>query len=38
MDPEPARVIYRPLIWLHHNTRLKEPLDWYVRLWVKAGR
>jgi hypothetical protein len=28
-----ARVFYAPLIWLHHNTVLKEPLEAYARLW-----
>lgn len=24
---------YTPIIWLHDNTFLAEPLEWYVRLW-----
>ena len=24
---------YTPVIWLHKNTFLAEPLEWYVRLW-----
>lgn len=25
--------IYQPLSWLHENTPLDGPLDWYVELW-----
>jgi hypothetical protein len=26
-------VLYAPLIWLHDNTPLRAPLEWYVELW-----
>jgi len=29
-----AGIIYYPIIYLHDNTFLKEPLEWYVELWV----
>jgi hypothetical protein len=32
-DPTPWRTVYYPLIWLHDNTLLAAPLDWYVRVW-----
>ncbi|MCI0332824.1 MAG: hypothetical protein L0228_06340 [Planctomycetes bacterium] len=25
---------YSPVIWLYNNTFLKEPIDWYVELWI----
>jgi len=28
-----VEVVYAPLIWLHRNTPLREPLEAYVRLW-----
>jgi hypothetical protein len=28
-----VRVFYSPLDWLHGNTPLKKPLEWYVQLW-----
>ena len=27
------QVIYYPLQWLHENTPLRKPLDWYIELW-----
>jgi hypothetical protein len=27
-------IIYTPLIWLHANTFLRQPLEWYVNLWT----
>jgi hypothetical protein len=27
------RAIYAPLIWLHANTPVREPLQWYLDLW-----
>jgi len=27
------RAIYSPVIWLHHNTPLKKPLELYAKLW-----
>jgi hypothetical protein len=32
-----VQVIYAPLIWLHENTPLRKPLDWYVGPWERAG-
>jgi hypothetical protein len=32
-----VQVIYAPLIWLHENTQLRKPLDWYVGPWERAG-
>ena len=26
-------VVYYPLGWLHDNTPLRDPLDWYLELW-----
>ena len=26
--------IYAPIIWLHENTFLHDPLEWYVEMWV----
>jgi len=28
------QVFYFPVIWLHENTPLREPLDAYVELWI----
>ena len=28
-----AEAFYYPVIWLHDNTPLKEPLEWYVDFW-----
>jgi hypothetical protein len=33
-----VRVAYLPHIWLHDYTPLKEPLEWYVEPWQKAGQ
>jgi hypothetical protein len=33
MNPDPFIVFYLPVIWLHDNTALKEPLEKWVRLW-----
>ena len=30
---DPVRAFYEPVVWLHHNTPLKEPLEWYGALW-----
>jgi len=30
---EAAWVFYAPVIWLHDNTPLKEPLEAYAELW-----
>ena len=30
---EASKVFYAPVIWLHHNTPLKEPLEAYGELW-----
>lgn len=27
------RAVYGPVIWLHHNTPLKKPLEMYAKLW-----
>jgi hypothetical protein len=35
---EAGRLFYAPLIWLHDNTPLRGPLEWYVRSWEKAAR
>jgi hypothetical protein len=35
IDPEPMRPVYAPVVWLHDNTPLKGPLEWYVRLWLR---
>lgn len=35
-DPSPpqwARQFYAPLRWLHDNTPMARPLEWYVALW-----
>ena len=32
-----VQVIYAPLIWLHENTPLRKPLEWYVGPWERAG-
>jgi hypothetical protein len=31
--PNWVHVFYSPLIWLHANTPLRAPLEWYVELW-----
>jgi hypothetical protein len=31
--PQWARDFYAPLRWLHDNTPLATPLEWYVSLW-----
>jgi hypothetical protein len=28
-----AEAIYAPLVWLHSETPLREPLEWYTDLW-----
>ena len=30
---EMVEFVYAPLIWLHGNTALKGPLEWYSKLW-----
>lgn len=30
---EPIRAAYAPLIWLHDNTPMRKPLEWYIELW-----
>jgi len=30
---DPVVAFYTPVIWLHHNTPLREPLEWYGHLW-----
>ncbi len=30
---ETVRRLYYPVIWLHHNTPLQQPLEWYAMLW-----
>jgi hypothetical protein len=30
---EAARMFYFPVIWLHENTPLEEPLEQYVEFW-----
>ena len=27
------RTFYMPVVWLHDNTFLKEPLEWYLKLF-----
>jgi hypothetical protein len=34
INEEPFRIIYLPIAWLHQNTLLKEPLEWYVTLFI----
>jgi hypothetical protein len=29
----PAKVFYAPVIWLHDETPLREPLEWYMEAW-----
>jgi hypothetical protein len=33
MGEDFAKIFYYPLIWLHENTPLAGPLEWYVSLW-----
>ncbi len=28
-----AQIFYYPIIWLHENTPLSVPLEWYIELW-----
>jgi hypothetical protein len=28
-----VRMVYAPVIWLHNNTPLQKPLEWYAGLW-----
>ena len=28
-----CKTVYAPLVWLHGNTPLKQPLEWYVFFW-----
>jgi hypothetical protein len=30
-----AETFYFPVIWLHKHTILKEPIEVYVRLWIR---
>ena len=34
-DIEIFRSIYTPVTWLHENTFLKEPIEWYARLFTR---
>lgn len=34
--PHWVDVVYFPLIWLHENTPLEKPLDWYVEVWTEG--
>lgn len=29
------RIVYAPLGWLHDHTFLRDPLEWYVGLWME---
>jgi hypothetical protein len=31
------RIFYAPLIWLHDNTPLEKPLEWYTGQWEKLA-
>jgi len=31
--PDDIRGFYAPIVWLHDNTPLAKPLDWYGELW-----
>ena len=33
----PLGTFFAPLIWLHENTPLAEPLKWYVIWWYELG-
>jgi hypothetical protein len=33
-DVAKLRVMYAPHMWLHKNTRLRGPLEWYDGLWA----
>jgi len=33
-DVDRWMAFYRPVIWLHDHTVLKEPLEWYVHLFT----
>jgi hypothetical protein len=28
------RIVYAPIIWAHHHTPLRKPIDHYVHLWA----
>ncbi len=30
---EAMEIVYYPVIWLHDNTPLEKPLEWYGALW-----
>ena len=33
LDLDGVDLFYYPLDWLHANTPLEKPLDWYLQLW-----
>jgi hypothetical protein len=33
IDPGPIEPLYAPVMWLHDNTPLEQPIEWYVGLW-----
>lgn len=33
LPKEPVVALYEPINWLHDNTLLEEPLEWYAALW-----
>ncbi|MCX6847461.1 MAG: hypothetical protein NTY98_00915 [Verrucomicrobia bacterium] len=35
---KPLKAFYAPVLWLHANTFLKQPLESYERFWMKMAR
>jgi hypothetical protein len=33
-----VRAFYAPLIWLHDNTPMEKPLEWYTGQWEKLAK
>lgn len=33
IDQAPLRVVYLPVVWLHHETPLQKPLEKWGELW-----
>ncbi|MFG0333962.1 MAG: hypothetical protein ACF8TS_11420 [Maioricimonas sp. JB049] len=33
IDPKPLRMFYAPVVWLHDQTPLREPLETWGKLW-----
>ena len=35
IQQDDLRTFYQPVIWMHDNTILEQPLEWYVEMWER---